>query len=376
MVDITFVRSAIYDARVVRVIRSLSKKYSAIYLFWNREGIDDGLREEMLKKAFDSNLHLSFRVLDVKAPHGERRLRSYVPLLFFLPIFWSWVFVNLVIHRPKIVHAFDFDTFLPCFIYKMLFRRKLIFEIVDRYAMTFIPKKFYSLYWIINSLEEAYCKRSDVLITLSENVLKSFRNKPPKSAVILNCPEDYANKRIKTEEGPLVLGYSGAINKGRGLEQIAAALTDLSNVKLYIYGPVIDEELLNKITQLPNIEYKGYLRMYDDYHKAIISTDAIIAVYTVETPSHSITMHNKTLEAMMGGIPIITNLSPELVQEIEFGIVVEYGNIEQIRSAIIVLRDDAEIRKRLGDNGRKAFLQKYNWSIMEQKLYDVYENLI
>ena len=116
--------------------------------------------------------------------------------------------------------------------------------------------------------------------------------------------------------------------------------------------------------------------MYDDYHKAIISTDAIIAVYTIETPSHRITMHNKTLEAMMGGIPIITNLSPELVKEIEFGIVVEYGNIEQIRSAITVLRDDSEMRKRLGDNGRKAFLQKYNWSIMERKLYDVYENLI
>ena len=376
MVEIAFVRSAIYDARVVRVIRSLSKKYSAIYLFWNREGIEDGLREEMLKNAFDSNLHLSFRVLDVKAPHGERRLRSYLPLLFFLPLFWSWVFFNLVIHRPKIVHAFDFDTFLPCFIYKILFRRKVVFEIVDRYAMTFIPKKFYSLYWIINSLEEAYCKRSDVLITLSENVLRSFRNKPVKSAVILNCPEDYTDKRIKTDERSLVLGYGGAINEGRGLEQIAAALSDLSNVKLYLYGPIIDKELLNKITQLPNIEYRGYIRMYDDYHKAIISTDAIIAVYTIETPSHRITMHNKTLEAMMGGIPIITNLSPELVKEIEFGIVVEYGNIEQIRSAITVLRDDSEMRKRLGDNGRKAFLQKYNWSIMERKLYDVYENLI
>ena len=32
----------------------------------------------------------------------------------------------------------------------------------------------------------------------------------------------------------------------------------------------------------------------------------------------------------MGGIPIITNLSPQFVKEIGFGIIVEYGNIDEI----------------------------------------------
>ena len=79
---------------------------------------------------------------------------------------------------------------------------------------------------------------------------------------------------------------------------------------------------------------------------------------------------------MMCGIPVITNVLPEFVNEIGFGIIVEYGNIDQIRSAIIRLRDDPELRERLGSNGRKAFLEKYNWGIMEKKLYDAYENLI
>jgi glycosyltransferase involved in cell wall biosynthesis len=87
-------------------------------------------------------------------------------------------------------------------------------------------------------------------------------------------------------------------------------------------------------------------------------------------------MHNKVLEAMMSGIPIITNFSSDFVNQIGFGIIVEYGNIEQIRSAIITLRDNPELRKRLGDNGRKAFVEKYNWGIMEQKLYKVYEELL
>jgi glycosyltransferase involved in cell wall biosynthesis len=378
MVAIAFIRSAIFDAgrRSQRVIRSLSKQHSAVFLGWNREGMDNDAVSEMLQKTFHNNLHLDFGILNMKAPHARQLLRCYLPMILYFPLFWTWIFINLVIYRPKVVHAFDLDTILPCYIYKKLFRKKLVFDIVDRYAMTFIPKKFYLPYLMVNWFEEAFSKRADVLVTLSENVLESFRKKPNKTAAILNCPEDYSCDKDITENGTLVLGYGGLIMKGRGLEYIAAALTNLSNVKLYVYGPIIDHELFGTINRVSNVEYKGFLRIYDDYHRAIVLTDAIIAIYTKETPAHQITTHNKHLEAMMAGIPIITNLSPEFVNEIGFGIIVEYGNIDQIRSAITRLRDNPELRKRLGRNGRKAFLQKYNWQIMEKKLYDVYDNLL
>jgi glycosyltransferase involved in cell wall biosynthesis len=378
MTDIAFVRSVIFHlgGRSVKVIRSLSKRHYAISFGWNREGMDDDTKSEMLQKTFHNNLHLEFRILNMKAPLARQMLRCYTPLIFYFPLFWTWVFINLVIFRPRIVHAFDLDTILPCYIYKKLFRKKLVFDIVDRYAMTFIPKKFYLLYSTVNWLEDAFSKRADVLMTLAENVLESFKKKPNKTAVILNCLEDYSSYKDITEHGILVLGYGGPIMKGRGLEYIAAALTNLSNVKLDVYGRVIDKELLDTINRLSNVEYKGLLPIDDDYYKGIVLTDAIIAIYTEETPSHQITMHNKHLEAMMAGIPIITNLSPELVNEIGFGIIVEYGNIDQIRSAITRLRDDPQLRKRLGSNGRKAFLEKYNWGIMEKKLYDVYDYLI
>lgn len=334
------------------------------------------VNKELLEKTFDTCVGLRLIIFNLKGPYRKPLLRSYLAMILYLPVFWSWVFVNLIIYRPRVVHAFDIDTVLPCYLYKKIFRKKLIFEIVDRYGMTFIPKKFYKLDSMVNSLEEGFSKRADVLVTLSENVLKSFRNKPSKTSVILNCPEDHFDKKDTTEHEILVLGYSGAINKGRGLEQIATAIRNLDNVKLYIYGPIVDRKLFEEVKTQPNIEYKGFLRILDEYHIAIINTDAIIAIYTKETPAHEITMHNKTLEAMMGGIPIITNLSPELVNEIGFGIVVQYGNIDQIRSAVTRLRDDPEVRKGLGRKGRNAFLQKYNWGIMERKLYNVYEKLV
>jgi hypothetical protein len=50
MVEIAVVRSGIYDARIVKVIRSLSKQHSAVFLGWNREGIGDKIRKEMLQE--------------------------------------------------------------------------------------------------------------------------------------------------------------------------------------------------------------------------------------------------------------------------------------------------------------------------------------
>jgi glycosyltransferase involved in cell wall biosynthesis len=87
-------------------------------------------------------------------------------------------------------------------------------------------------------------------------------------------------------------------------------------------------------------------------------------------------MGNKLFEAMMCGVPIITNVATEIVNETQCGITVDYNDIEQIKEAIANLRDDPELRKRLGDNGRKAFLQKYNWAAMEQKLFKIYDSLL
>jgi glycosyltransferase involved in cell wall biosynthesis len=85
---------------------------------------------------------------------------------------------------------------------------------------------------------------------------------------------------------------------------------------------------------------------------------------------------NKLFEAMMCGVPIITNVAHEIVNETGCGIIVEYDNVKQIKDTILKLRDDPNLRKRLGENGRNAFLEKYNWDIMEQRLYQIYEDLI
>ena len=372
MVDTVLVRTHFiaYDSRLNKIFKSLSKKYSVLVFGWNRE-------DRVTKKMKGDNT-MNTRYFNFKAPYGKQRLISYAYMLTYFSLFWTWVFVNLAILRPKVVHAFDLDTVLPCYIYKKLFRKKLVFEVVDRYAMNSIPPRFKLTYSLVNYLEEFFSSRADLLITIGEKMLDTFHNKPRESLVILNCPEDRSsiNKKNLVDNNPVfrVIYTDRVISRIRGVKEMAASIEGLGNVELIIVGLFIDKELENHTTKVPAVKYRGILKPPEALNLEA-SSDCMIALYDPKNPQTNVCTPTKFFEAMMCGIALITNIRPDLVIEIGFGIIVEYGNIDQIRSAIIRLRDDPELRKRLGSNGRKAFLEKYNWGIMEKKLYDAYENL-
>jgi glycosyltransferase involved in cell wall biosynthesis len=141
-------------------------------------------------------------------------------------------------------------------------------------------------------------------------------------------------------------------------------------------GRVEDKNLLKKTYETSNSKYLGFL-----YHKQVIdlelSSDASIALYDLNLETqHEYGMANKILEAMMCGLPVITNIAHEIINETGCGILVEYDNVKQIKEAIIALRDNLELRTILGNNGRRAFVEKYNWMTMEDKLFKSYETLL
>jgi glycosyltransferase involved in cell wall biosynthesis len=252
--------------------------------------------------------------------------------------------------------------------------------VLNRYALAYIPtnasffKKKLSTF--INSLEEIFAENSDVLLAVSDKMFLTFRKKPRNCVTIMNCSKDRMINRSRVETNGFKLLFSGNIRPKRGLEILPNIVMDLKDTELIIIGRVENKKLLNDITGIPNIKYLGYL----DHNKVIdleASSDVMIALYDSNLQTqHKYGMANKILEAMMCGLPIITNIAHEIVKDTGCGIIVEYDNVEQIRKAIISLRDNRELRKKLGNNGRKAFLEKYNWTTMEKKLYKIYEDLL
>ena len=184
-------------------------------------------------------------------------------MLVYFTLFWTWILIKLIIHRPQVVHACDIDTVPPCLVYKFIFKRKLVFDATVRYAMAFIPTKHKILYSMVNSFEELLGSRANVLVNGWKNELKTFRRRPKHCVTIMNCPEDYRSdggkSEPKTSNVILRLVYTGGIRSDRSLDKIAAAVEGLTNVELVIAGQVVDKKLFDKLLQIPNLKYKGFL---------------------------------------------------------------------------------------------------------------------
>lgn len=363
--------SFLYDPMLPKIVRSLSRKYCTSLLGWNREGFG---KKSMEIKTLKDKLNTEFpgsrvHILDLGGPAG-----TSIVLLYY-PIFWGWIFLQLCVQRPHIVHACDLDTFIPCYIYRILSRSKMIFYIHDRFAMAFIPQKRKFLYWLVNSLEEKFACKADVFITVGKRLMNTFKRKPKNNKVIMNCCEDVAGPNERSFNSILTIAFTGHISKSRGLENVLSVVEGLDGIELIAAGKVGDRDLLDQIEHTKNAKYVGLLTPAEALNLES-RCDVMIALYDLHAAQDEFALPLKLWESMMFGIPLITNVAREIVTEADCGIFVNYNDRAEIGNAIAVLRDNHPLRLKLGNNGRKAFVEAYNWHKMEESLYAIYDDLL
>ena len=82
---------------------------------------------------------------------------------------------------------------------------------------------------------------------------------------------------------------------------------------------------------------------------------------------------------MMCATPIIANKETtmaDIVEKENCGLVVPYSNIASLKAVLMRLKADPMLCSNLGNNGRLAFEKKYNWEIMEKRLFNLYDELL
>jgi glycosyltransferase involved in cell wall biosynthesis len=85
----------------------------------------------------------------------------------------------------------------------------------------------------------------------------------------------------------------------------------------------------------------------------------------------------KLFEYMAAELPVITSNFPiwkKIIEDNKCGICVDSGKPEEIALAIDFIANNREQSLKMGENGRKAVYEKYNWDIEEEKLLKIYEN--
>jgi glycosyltransferase involved in cell wall biosynthesis len=118
----------------------------------------------------------------------------------------------------------------------------------------------------------------------------------------------------------------------------------------------------------------GYLP-YREMYEALCRGSIALLVFQPDYYNAYIGLPNKLFDYMLCGLPIVASDFPEIRKVVEgagCGVLVDPTDPGAIAEAIVYLLEHPEEARRMGENGRVAVLERYNWGEMEGRLFGVY----
>jgi glycosyltransferase involved in cell wall biosynthesis len=170
------------------------------------------------------------------------------------------------------------------------------------------------------------------------------------------------------QPGHLQVGFVGRPYPGKGIETIIATARRLPDIDFHIVGAASED--LGWVKEQPpaNVHLHGF-REHSALPAYYRRFDVAAAPYGVEVfnasgiESASITSPLKVIEYMAAGLPIVTSDLPgvrEVAEHELSALLVRPGDEQGFAAALTALRDDPEMRTRLGVGARAHFLEHHD----------------
>lgn len=360
------------DPRLIKEIESIKKfGYKINMLCWNRSNKNSNNRFEINDNC--NVKEFNFRVRDGPAS------------IIFWPVWWLYILFWLLRMNYDMIHVLNYNSVLPALIAAKLKKKPIIYEIMDTsYDALMIS---HILKQIIIYFDKLFMRFSDAIILVDENQIKQFGGIPNSNTSIIydSAPDifdEYSPKNRKMIDNDFVILYVGVLYKIRhlNLDKLCQVVQSLKGVRLLIagYGDLV-EDIKRWVSQSKGtVDFIGRVS-YSEALKISFEADALVVLRDSDIRTNKYICGSKLWEAMMCGKPILVNKGTSTANKVRkenCGLVVDANNIEEIKEAIIRLKEDRELCKELGANGRKAYEERYSWEIMERRLLKLYEKIL
>lgn len=341
-------------------------------------------------------------------PHEERdyasvfRIRIHAPFgagIRNVPrkLRWNLALLRwLIANRKKYshIHACDYDTIMPALAAKLLFGKKVVYDVFDHILLSpttvsgqgiigMLQRTSVSvLAGVMKFIEYWAIRRADAVILVDECRKPLIEgSKPRRLTYIYNTPPaQVAGTQAEKEHSPrLCIAYVGVLYRERGLIEMLDVVNQHPEFSLSLAGFGGDQGVIaSKAASIPNVRFLGTV----SYERALaISTEAdvLFATYDPGLPFHKYSSANKLFEAMMLGKPIIVARGTgmdEVVTRYDIGRVVEYGDIESLEDALVQIASmTVDERRALSERARKLYETSYSWDLMRSRLLELYESM-
>lgn len=187
-------------------------------------------------------------------------------------------------------------------------------------------------------------------------------------------------------DGIIRIGTIRTLTKKYGVEYLIRAFAEVStknsNIQLEIVGdgPLRSslEALALELGLKDKVIFYGFVNQntsFDQYIKILRSWD----IFAIMSILDSETFGVAAVEASSCAIPVIaTSVGglPEVIESEKTGIIVPPQDVTATAAAIERLVNDEQLRKVMGENGRKKVEKNYDWAVNTRQMISLYEKTI
>ncbi len=361
------------DWRVEKQANLLAGDYGIKVLCWDRE---------RKSKKFEKKDNYTIYRCQIKGKYS-----GGLKNMFFLFIWWIYEFFWLLKTPFDIVHACDFDTYLPALIVTKLKRKKVIYDMIDFYSdMVPVPDFLKN---IIKKIDLFLIQFADGVIIVDDNRKNQIAGSRPKRLIVIyNTPQDLYEKfksNIKEllSSSTFILGYIGIIAEDRGCDTLIKIVSEMPEIIFILGGFSFTEsekDIREKVKNIPNIKFIGKISSCERISEIFSKCDAIFTLYDPKVPINKYSSPTKIFEAMMLGKSLVVSKGTsmdKIIDRYKCGIIVDHDNEAQIKKAILEL---ISIKKKgnnfYGENGRKAYMDVFHNDIMKERLLDLCSDIL
>jgi len=382
------------DGRVEREARDLLRAGHEVYLM-ARRGLDQPARETC---------------------EGVQVIRAWLPFQGYKPaadliyqVFQKYFIFFLIVpvcrkHHIEALHVHDLPYAWATTLAGKLLKIPVIFDMHENYLEMMkngieargyrLTKPLFLLQMALMRREEkTACRRAHKVIVVAEEHIGRIKSLGVKSEdiVAVTNTEDVDHFRglpldqnlMEKYQSDFIILYFGGLSGHRGIETAIAALPQvrraIPSAKLLLVGSGYYEETLRQITADTGVTEHVIFTGFQPFESmpSYIHLCRVGLIPHISTPHIETTMPNKIFQFMVLGKPVVvssTRPMMRVVQDAHCGLIFQERDAASLAEALIKLKD-ADLRRQLGENGKRAVQDRYNWRQTVQALLEIYRNL-
>jgi len=189
-------------------------------------------------------------------------------------------------------------------------------------------------------------------------------------------------------EGKIVIGYSGSMwfRDGRdvlGVEKILKAYKIVEET--YKDDVILVVQTSDKVLEIiNNLKIKNYVYVkptkawYDPLRQSLFSSIDVFVAPATRYPPVYLAERSTYFQAMSRGKPIVVERTPGsagLFRDGETALMARLDDVNDLAAKIALLIEDKNLARRIGTNARRVLEEKYTWSVLAKRAYDIIESL-